>query len=92
MQGDRLDREGMVLALDARAPEGEQAKVPGIARLSWNSLCATRPFVLLPVLGLVGANALARSFVEPPRAAILPQLVPAPRLPDAIRLQKTSIR
>ena len=53
------------------------------------ALCATRPFALLPVLGFVGANALARAFVEPPRAAILPELVPAPRLPQAIRLQGT---
>jgi hypothetical protein len=57
-----------------------------LAGLAW---CATRPFALLPVLGLVGANALARAFVEPPQAAILPELVSAPRMPDAIRLQKT---
>jgi len=57
-----------------------------LAGLAW---CATRPFALLPVLGLVGANALARAFVEPPQAAILPELVPASRMPEAIRLQKT---
>jgi hypothetical protein len=40
MQGDRLDREGVILALDAPAPKNEQAKVLGVSRPSGNRLCA----------------------------------------------------
>ena len=57
-----------------------------LAGIAW---CATRAFVLLPVLSLAAANMLARAFVEPSQAALLPELVPAGRLPQAIRLQKT---
>ena len=38
MQGKRLDREGVILAFDARAPKSEQAKVLGESRLPWNRL------------------------------------------------------
>jgi len=52
--------------------------------------CASRPFALLPVLAFVVLKVVSRAFVEPPQAAILPELVPAPWLPRAIRLQRTS--
>lgn len=51
--------------------------------------CSTRPFALLPVVALVLAMVLAKAFVEPSQSAILPELVPPSRLPQAIRLQKT---
>jgi MFS family permease len=54
--------------------------------LAW---CSTRTFALLPVMALVLAKVLARAFVEPAQSAILPELVAPPKLPQAIRLQKT---
>lgn len=54
--------------------------------LTW---CSTRPFALLPVIAFGLAKVLARAFFEPSQSAILPELVPPSRLPQAIRLQKT---
>jgi MFS family permease len=54
--------------------------------LAW---CSTRQFALLPVIAFVLAKVLATAFVEPAQSAILPELVVASRLPQAIRLQKT---
>jgi hypothetical protein len=60
----------------------------GALALAGLAKCLTRPFALLPVLGFLVIKALARAYVEPPQAAILSEIIDAPRLPDAIRLQK----
>ena len=49
---------------------------------------STQPFALVPVLVIVVARVIAKAFIEPAEAAILPELVPSQQLPRAIQLQK----
>lgn len=89
----------MLLAVTVASPFGDRickarqirlglAAMLGIA-LAYG-LVAVLGFFSLPLLvGLAVAQAVATAFVDQARSNILAELVPADRLPDAIRLRKT---